>query len=98
MAFPVPAHLPRKAVPQDVTAGILSKIDEATTKSLSAAQAKEWLDELNTTIRSTKVMVSCSFLKSLLNEGPRREYMTEYRVIYPSLSNNSHPPSPYRRG
>ncbi|THV02478.1 hypothetical protein K435DRAFT_775475 [Dendrothele bispora CBS 962.96] len=58
MAFPVPSHLPRKALSQDVTAGILTKIDEATTKSLTASLAKEWLDELNATIRSTKQRIN----------------------------------------
>ncbi|KAF9073312.1 hypothetical protein BDP27DRAFT_1216330 [Rhodocollybia butyracea] len=51
MAFPVPSHLPR---PQDVTSKILSTMDEATTKSLTASLAKSWLEELDATILHTK--------------------------------------------
>ncbi|KAJ4466116.1 hypothetical protein C8J55DRAFT_242847 [Lentinula edodes] len=54
MAFPVPSHLPRRANPQDVTSKILSTMDEATNKSLTASLAKSWLEELDTTIHSTK--------------------------------------------
>ncbi|KAK7061029.1 ribosome biogenesis protein ytm1 [Paramarasmius palmivorus] len=54
MAFPIPAHLPRKPETQDVTSKILSRMDEATSKTLNASLAKSWLDELDTTIRDTK--------------------------------------------
>ncbi|KAK1221072.1 ribosome biogenesis protein ytm1 [Marasmius sp. AFHP31] len=54
MAFPVPAHLPRRPEPQDVTSKILSRMDEATNKTLNAALAKSWLHELDETIQDTK--------------------------------------------
>ncbi|KAF9266878.1 hypothetical protein L218DRAFT_921599 [Marasmius fiardii PR-910] len=54
MAFPVPSHLPRRAEPQDVTSQILSKMDEATNKTLNASLVKAWLNELDETIQSTK--------------------------------------------
>lgn len=61
MAFPVPSHLPRK---QDVSSKILNKIGEATNGTLNAALAKTWLDELDETIRQTKV--SIEFLRAAL--------------------------------
>ncbi|KAG6895807.1 hypothetical protein C0992_012359 [Termitomyces sp. T32_za158] len=54
MAFPIPAHLPRRATPQDVSSQILSKIDAATNKTLNAALASSWLSELDETITLTK--------------------------------------------
>ncbi|KAF9815102.1 hypothetical protein IEO21_04799 [Rhodonia placenta] len=54
MAFPVPAHLPRKRDPQDVSTKILTKISEATTKSLSAQLASSWITELDETLSQTK--------------------------------------------
>ncbi|KIK61807.1 hypothetical protein GYMLUDRAFT_42852 [Collybiopsis luxurians FD-317 M1] len=57
MAFPVPTHLPRRAAPQDVTSKILSTMDEATNKSLTASLANSWLEELDTTIQSTKEQI-----------------------------------------
>ncbi|KAJ4475078.1 hypothetical protein J3R30DRAFT_3506442 [Lentinula aciculospora] len=54
MAFPIPSHLPRRAMPQDATSKILSTMDEATHKSLTASLAKSWLEELDATIQSTK--------------------------------------------
>ncbi|KAJ3826774.1 hypothetical protein F5880DRAFT_1542189 [Lentinula raphanica] len=54
MAFPIPSHLPRRAAPEDVTTKILSRMDEATSKSLTASLAQSWLEELDATIQSTK--------------------------------------------
>ena len=55
MAFQVPSHLPRRAAPQDVTSAILTKMDEATAKTLDAAQARVWLGDLDETIAATRV-------------------------------------------
>ncbi|KAJ7577020.1 hypothetical protein C8J56DRAFT_378047 [Mycena floridula] len=52
MAFPLPAHLPRRS--QDVSSKILSRIDEATNQTLNASLARSWLVELDETILSTK--------------------------------------------
>ncbi|KDQ61547.1 hypothetical protein JAAARDRAFT_190291 [Jaapia argillacea MUCL 33604] len=54
MAFPVPSHLPRKASPQDVSTKVLTKISEATTKTLTAQLATSWVAELDDTIHATK--------------------------------------------
>ncbi|KAL0568182.1 ribosome biogenesis protein ytm1 [Marasmius crinis-equi] len=54
MAFPVPAHLPRRAEPQDATSRILSRMDEATNKTLNATLAQSWLKELDETIQDTR--------------------------------------------
>ncbi|KAJ6591472.1 hypothetical protein DFH09DRAFT_1273408 [Mycena vulgaris] len=54
MAFPVPAHLPRRPNPQDVSSEILMKIDQATNQTLTASLATSWLAELETTIQATK--------------------------------------------
>jgi centromere/kinetochore protein ZW10 len=51
MAFPLPDHLPRK---QDVSSAILTKIGNATTSTLNAAEASQWLSELDSTILATK--------------------------------------------
>jgi hypothetical protein len=61
MAFPIPSHLPRRANPQDISSKILSKIDEATNRSLTASLAKSWLAELDETIQSTKVYIHVPF-------------------------------------
>lgn len=55
MAFPVPSHLPRKKDAQDVSTQVLTKISEATAKSLNAKLASSWVAELEDTIRLTKV-------------------------------------------
>lgn len=63
MAFPVPEHLPRKtAAPQDVSSQILTKISEATPKSLTADLASSWVAELDTNILQTKVSYSMRML------------------------------------
>ena len=59
MAFPVPDHLPRRAVPQDISSQVLSKLDEATNKSLNADLAASWVHELDDTIHATKVRLTC---------------------------------------
>ncbi|KAJ7281438.1 hypothetical protein C8J57DRAFT_1433387 [Mycena rebaudengoi] len=57
MAFPIPSHLPRRPNPQDVSSGILMKIDQATNQSLTASLATSWLAELEETIQSTKSQI-----------------------------------------
>ncbi|KAJ7446711.1 hypothetical protein FB451DRAFT_1291273 [Mycena latifolia] len=54
MAFPIPAHLPRRPNPQDVSSEILMKIDQATNQTLTASLATSWLAELEATIQNTK--------------------------------------------
>ncbi|GBE89597.1 hypothetical protein BKA93DRAFT_723614 [Sparassis latifolia] len=54
MAFPIPSHLPRRKEPQDVSTKILTKISEATAKSLDAQLASSWVAELDDTITQTK--------------------------------------------
>lgn len=63
MAFPVPAHLPRK---QDVSSKILGKLDQATHKNLNAALANSWLVELDETIQNTSVCFSSRFENILI--------------------------------
>jgi protein transport protein DSL1/ZW10 len=55
MALPVPSHLPRKAVPQDVSSLILSKISSANVKTLNAEVAASWVTELDQAILESKV-------------------------------------------
>ena len=55
MAFPVPSHLPRKAVSQDISSRILSKISSATVKTLNADLAASWVTELDEAILESKV-------------------------------------------
>ncbi|KAI0317156.1 hypothetical protein OF83DRAFT_1263778 [Amylostereum chailletii] len=57
MAFPVPSHLPRKRVPQDISTQILSKVASATTKTLTAELASSWIVELDETILQTKTQI-----------------------------------------
>ncbi|KAM6497121.1 hypothetical protein JOM56_007594 [Amanita muscaria] len=54
MAFPVPDHLPRRAIPQDVSSKILNRIDAATNQTLNAELARTWLAMLDEDVRSTK--------------------------------------------
>ena len=55
MAFPIPSHLPRRGVPQDISSQILAKVSSATTKTLTAGLATSWIAELDETILQTKV-------------------------------------------
>ncbi|KAE9389750.1 hypothetical protein BT96DRAFT_889918 [Gymnopus androsaceus JB14] len=48
------SHLPR---PQDVTSKILSTMDEATSKTLTASLASEWIKELDESLRDTKEQI-----------------------------------------
>ncbi|THH27514.1 hypothetical protein EUX98_g6676 [Antrodiella citrinella] len=52
MAFPIPAHLPRKDA--DVSTILLTKMSEATPKSLSFEVASSWVSELEAAILQTK--------------------------------------------
>ncbi|TDL23641.1 hypothetical protein BD410DRAFT_768181 [Rickenella mellea] len=54
MAFPVPEHLPRGGAAQDVSTEILTKVSEATPKTLTAQLASSWIAELDRTILQTK--------------------------------------------
>lgn len=53
MAFPIPAHLPRKK-DLDVSTTVLSKMSETSLKSLNHELASSWVSELETAIRQTK--------------------------------------------
>ncbi|KAF9006117.1 hypothetical protein BDQ17DRAFT_1352779 [Cyathus striatus] len=57
MAFPIPDHLPRRSKPQDVSSGILTKIDNATYQTLNVQLASTWVNELNESISSTKAQI-----------------------------------------
>jgi protein transport protein DSL1/ZW10 len=57
MAFPVPDHLPRRAAPQDISSKVLSRLDDATSKTLNAELAASWVQELDATIDATKVLI-----------------------------------------
>ncbi|KAI9458096.1 Centromere/kinetochore Zw10-domain-containing protein [Russula earlei] len=54
MAFPVPSHLPRKAVSQDISSRVLSKISSASSKALDADLAASWVAELDEAILASK--------------------------------------------
>ncbi|TCD71745.1 hypothetical protein EIP91_005511 [Steccherinum ochraceum] len=53
MAFPVPSHLPRKK-DADVSTALLTKMSDATAKSLTFELASSWVTELDDAIRQTK--------------------------------------------
>jgi len=53
MAFPIPAQLPRE---HDVSSQILSKLDAATYGTLNSALVSTWLNELDESIQTTKVL------------------------------------------
>ncbi|KZT07285.1 uncharacterized protein LAESUDRAFT_651560 [Laetiporus sulphureus 93-53] len=54
MAFPIPAHLPRKKDAQDVSTQILTKVSETPLKSLNSQLASSWVAELDDAIAQTK--------------------------------------------
>ncbi len=64
MAFPLPDHLPRRAVPQDISSRILGRIDEATLQTLNAELARSWLADLDDNITSIKVCLASLFFSS----------------------------------
>ena len=57
MAFPVPAHLPRKK-DLDVSTTVLSKMSETSLKALNHELASNWVAELDVAIRQTKVRLT----------------------------------------
>ncbi|KAH9967245.1 Centromere/kinetochore Zw10-domain-containing protein [Russula dissimulans] len=57
MAFPVPSHLPRKAVSQDISSRVLSKISSASAKALNADLAESWVAELDAAILESKTKI-----------------------------------------
>ncbi|TFK29696.1 hypothetical protein FA15DRAFT_663862 [Coprinopsis marcescibilis] len=57
MAFEIPQHLPRNALPQDVSSKILGKIDSAVVKDLDATLATSWVAELDESISATKTRI-----------------------------------------
>ncbi|KAF9497140.1 hypothetical protein BDN71DRAFT_1388136 [Pleurotus eryngii] len=54
MAFPIPAHLPRKPAQRDVATEIVTKVDRAKVSSLTPALAASWVSELDAAIQSTQ--------------------------------------------
>ncbi|KAF8202281.1 hypothetical protein BJ912DRAFT_944331 [Pholiota molesta] len=54
MAFPVPDHLPKRAIPVDVSSKILYKVDAATKDTLNSSLAASWIRELDESIQATK--------------------------------------------
>ncbi|KAF8582737.1 hypothetical protein K439DRAFT_1635009 [Ramaria rubella] len=58
MAFEVPNHLPRGGVAQDRPTLVLTKLGQATAKTLTANVAGSWLAELDSAIQDTKNRIS----------------------------------------
>ncbi|KIJ55371.1 hypothetical protein M422DRAFT_63470 [Sphaerobolus stellatus SS14] len=58
MAFELPAHLPRGGIPQDRPTQVLTKVSQATNKTLNAILAASWLAELDVSIKDTKERIS----------------------------------------
>lgn len=65
MAFPVPSHLPRAAIPRDISSQILTKVGAASSKELTAELASSWVAELDDTISQTKVCCYSYYLPSV---------------------------------
>lgn len=57
MAFELPSHLPRRALPEDVSSKILNRIDSAFLKDLDAKLADSWVSELDESITATKTRI-----------------------------------------
>lgn len=64
MAFPIPAHLPRKK-DTDVSTALLTKISETSSKSLTFESASLWVTELDDAIRQTKVCHIAGYAKDV---------------------------------
>lgn len=69
MAFPVPDHLPKRAIPVDVSSKILYKVDAATKDTLSSSLAASWIRELDESIQATKVRLTGPWLSWPTNIG-----------------------------
>ena len=55
MAFPVPDHLPRNNVPNDVSSLVLGRISETSKKDLTSDLVASWISELQLGIEQTQV-------------------------------------------
>ena len=75
MAFPIPAHLPRKK-DLDVSTTVLSKMSETSLKALSHGLASTWVSELDIAIRQTKVRGATLGLYTTGQQKLRYAYMT----------------------
>ncbi|KAG6888664.1 hypothetical protein C0995_006782 [Termitomyces sp. Mi166 len=90
MAFPIPAHLPRRATPQDVSSHILSKIDAATNKTLNAALATSWVSELDETITSTKARLHERIQENLAEFQRQLSASKDVQERFQALTANVH--------
>jgi hypothetical protein len=99
MAFPVPSHLPRKSSPQDVSSNILSRIAEASSKTLNAELALSWIHELDKTILETKVSLFVLFSEERAHMSfvyYRVKFTTGYKPTSLPSSDNLPPQDQYR--
>jgi hypothetical protein len=55
MAFEIPAHLSRRAQTKEHSTIILEEIGESSWDTLTVAQSKQWLEELDAAIAGTTV-------------------------------------------
>lgn len=69
MAFEVPSHLPRRALPEDVSSKILNRIDSAAVKDLDGNLADSWVSELDESIAATKVRRATALSEELNFNG-----------------------------
>ncbi|KAH6915936.1 hypothetical protein BKA70DRAFT_1368249 [Coprinopsis sp. MPI-PUGE-AT-0042] len=67
MAFEIPSHLPRRALPEDVSSKILNRIDSAFVKDLDAKLADSWVSELDESIAATKTRIHDRIQEDLPN-------------------------------
>ncbi|KAH8116435.1 Centromere/kinetochore Zw10-domain-containing protein [Phellopilus nigrolimitatus] len=88
MAFPVPEHLPRKTIPNDVSSQILTKISDVTHKSLTADLASEWLNELELSIQQTKGRIYERIHEELPDFERQLESATSVQTRLRNLSTN----------
>ncbi|KZV65179.1 hypothetical protein PENSPDRAFT_655986 [Peniophora sp. CONT] len=87
MAFPVPSHLPRAAPPPDISTRILTKVGEATSKTLSASLAATWLSELDEAIGETKTGIHARIAADLPAFDAQLECSRSVQTRLSTLSN-----------
>ncbi|KJA28051.1 hypothetical protein HYPSUDRAFT_178205 [Hypholoma sublateritium FD-334 SS-4] len=85
MAFPVPEHLPKRAIPIDVSSKILYKIDAATKDALNSSLASSWIGELDESIQATKQRIHDRIQSDLPTFNSQFEISKSIQARYESL-------------
>ncbi|PAV20090.1 kinase subdomain-containing [Pyrrhoderma noxium] len=88
MAFPVPDHLPRNNVPNDVSSLVLGRISETSKKDLTSDLVASWISELQLGIEQTQDKINERINEELPNYKRQFETSKSVQVRLQNLKTN----------